>query len=61
MSLFHYADGYYDETGSWQVTKYCFAYCEERCTCEPPSGVYQLTGEALEQHLEELKQLSIKE
>jgi hypothetical protein len=30
-------DGYYDEKGQWQRTKFCLVYCgPERCTCGPP-------------------------
>lgn len=29
-------DGYYDENGVWQRTKFCFVDCGERCTCKPP-------------------------
>ena len=32
-------DGYYDETGRWQRTKFCFMACV-RCTCGPPGGMY---------------------
>jgi hypothetical protein len=34
------ADGYYDETGHWQRTKFCFVSCGDRCTCRPPMGYY---------------------
>lgn len=33
-------DGYYDDTGHWQRTKFCFMDCGERCTCKPPLGTY---------------------
>lgn len=28
--------GYYDDTGHWQRTKFCFVYCGARCNCGPP-------------------------
>ncbi len=34
------ANGYYDDTGHWQRTKFCFVSCGARCTCGPPGGVY---------------------
>jgi hypothetical protein len=33
-------DGYYDEDGHWQRTKFCFTDCGENCTCSPPSGAF---------------------
>lgn len=33
-------DGYYDEQGNWQRTKFCFRYCGPSCTCGPPLGQY---------------------
>ena len=33
-------DGYYDGSGWWQRTKYCFISCGEACTCSPPLGQY---------------------
>lgn len=33
-----HADGYYDDTGQWQRTKFCFTSCGARCTCLPPNG-----------------------
>ena len=30
--------GYYDESGHWQRTKFCFVHCGESCTCMPPFG-----------------------
>lgn len=38
MSLIGKRDGYYDERGIWQRTKFCFVDCGERCTCKPPFG-----------------------
>lgn len=40
MSLFTSRDGYYDEEGWWQRTKFCFVSCGARCTCMPPAGYY---------------------
>lgn len=34
--------GYYDASGVWQRTKFCFVDCGDRCTCQPPNGVFQL-------------------
>lgn len=34
--------GYYNETGMWIQTKYCFTSCGDACDCQPPNGVYQL-------------------
>lgn len=56
MSLFPIQDGYYDKNGRWQSTKFCFVSCGDRCTCRAPGGVYQLKGEALEKHLENVKE-----
>lgn len=34
-------DGYYDESGYWKRTKFCFKYCgADRCTCQPPNKAY---------------------
>ncbi len=44
MSLFDHRDGYYDEHGTWQRTKFCFVDCGDRCTCKPPNGHYQKPG-----------------
>ena len=34
-------DGYYDDTGHWKRTKFCFAYCgAARCTCRPPAELF---------------------
>lgn len=41
MSFTDLRDGYYDERGVWQRTKFCFADCGERCTCKPPWGIYE--------------------
>lgn len=39
MSLMpHFPDGYYDDNGEWQRTKYCFMSCGAACTCMPPFG-----------------------
>ena len=32
-------DGYYDENGNWQRSKFCFMTCHD-CTCLPPLGIY---------------------
>jgi len=32
-------DGYYDDEGNWQRTKFCFMACEH-CTCQPPGLLY---------------------
>ena len=41
MSLFpNRLDGYYDDEGNWQRTKYCFVSCGERCTCMPPGNLH---------------------
>jgi hypothetical protein len=34
------ADGYYDDNGEWQRTKYCFVSCGAQCTCGPPGGIW---------------------
>ena len=31
-----YPDGYYDDDGLWQRTKFCFVDCGENCTCKEP-------------------------
>jgi hypothetical protein len=33
-------NGYYDETGHWQRTKFCFVSCGDHCDCGPPMGMY---------------------
>ena len=33
-------DGYYDDNGRWQRTKFCFVSCGDRCTCGPPMGLH---------------------
>lgn len=35
-------DGYYDDKGNWQRTKFCFVDCGGRCTCKPPLGVWTI-------------------
>lgn len=32
-------DGYYDDTGNWQRTKFCFVQCQH-CTCQAPGGLF---------------------
>lgn len=32
-------DGYYDDSGNWQRTKFCFVQCQH-CTCGPPGNLY---------------------
>jgi hypothetical protein len=32
-------DGYYDDTGNWQCTKFCFVQCQH-CMCQPPGLLY---------------------
>lgn len=32
-------NGYYDDTGHWQRTKFCFVACVY-CTCTPPGLLY---------------------
>lgn len=29
-------DGFYDDDGHWQRTKFCFMHCGANCTCGPP-------------------------
>lgn len=44
MMLGGLENGYYDGTGQWQRTKYCFADCGALCDCGPPLGVqYNVT------------------
>jgi hypothetical protein len=33
-------DGHYDATGHWLTTKCCFVFCGDRCTCQPPGGLF---------------------
>lgn len=33
-------NGYYDENGNWQRTKFCFVSCGQRCDCLPPGGLH---------------------
>jgi hypothetical protein len=54
-------DGYYDESGSWRRTKFCFVYCGDSCTCGPPFEIYQLTGDALERHKERMSRLKLSD
>lgn len=35
-----YMNGYYDDNGCWQRTKFCFVSCGERCDCMAPGGLY---------------------
>lgn len=35
-------DGYYDDAGHWQRTKFCFVDCGDRCTCKPPLGAWSI-------------------
>jgi hypothetical protein len=32
-------NGYYDDNGNWQRTKFCFMACQ-RCDCQPPGGLH---------------------
>lgn len=34
-------DGFYDDQGNWQRTKFCFVDCGDRCTCKPPLGIWR--------------------
>lgn len=36
----HFPDGYYDDNGDWQRSKFCFVSCGDACTCMPPFGVH---------------------
>lgn len=41
MSLMpHFPDGYYDDNGDWQRSKFCFVSCGVACTCMPPFGAF---------------------
>lgn len=41
MSLMpHFPDGYYDDNGDWQRTKFCVVSCGAECTCMPPFGAF---------------------
>jgi hypothetical protein len=41
MHLFpQLGDGYYDDTGNWQRTKFCFVDCGTRCTCRAPGNLF---------------------
>lgn len=33
-------DGYYDDNGEWQRTKFCHVSCGAECTCMPPFGAF---------------------
>lgn len=35
-----YRNGYYDDRGFWNRTKFCFMDCRERCDCGPPGNRY---------------------
>jgi hypothetical protein len=39
MSQFTYFHGYYDDTGNWQYTKFCFVQCQH-CDCQPPGMLF---------------------
>lgn len=39
LKSFGSIDGYYDDCGNWNRTKYCFISCGARCTCMPPMGL----------------------
>jgi hypothetical protein len=39
MSQFYRRGGYYDDTGHWVRTKYCFVFCGLSCNCMPPLGL----------------------
>lgn len=56
-SMWHFPDGYYDDTGNWQRTKFCFIDCGERCTCMPPAG--QHYSEAHDKSLIKPKESSV--
>lgn len=45
MSLIDRRDGYYDEKGHWQRTKFCFLPCGASCTCGPPNGQWTIPVE----------------
>lgn len=36
----HFPDGYYDDNGEWQRTKFCHVSCGAECTCMPPLGAF---------------------
>lgn len=36
----HFPDGYYDDNGEWQRSKFCFVSCGAACTCMPPLGAF---------------------
>lgn len=33
-----FRNGYYDDKGDWQRTKFCFTDCGANCNCGPPLG-----------------------
>ncbi len=35
-----FRNGYYDDSGIWRRTKFCFRSCGDRCDCGPPYGYY---------------------
>ena len=35
-----FPDGYYDDNGEWQRTKFCHVSCGTECTCMPPFGAF---------------------
>jgi hypothetical protein len=39
MSQWTLGNGYYDENGQWNRTKYCLVYCGASCDCGPPNGL----------------------
>lgn len=52
----HVTNGYYDDTGHWQRTKFCFVSCGDRCTCSAPMGQYY--SEAHDKRINHDKQLT---
>ncbi len=34
-----FLNGFYDNSGRWQRTKFCFVSCGQRCDCGPPCGL----------------------
>ena len=48
-----FQNGYYDDNGVWQKLKHCLLPCPN-CDCGPPGGYYFLSGEALEEHLDNI-------
>ena len=37
MSLFPTLNGFYDDEGNWQRTKFCVISCGDQCDCMPPN------------------------